>query len=188
MDILSYAMGKASRGISPSDIETAVNKYLDAHPVQPIPGISIFYGETNTAANVTPKIVTTINRDFVLKKGVRLGVKFINGNTASQTIRVDGSDEIRMVAAHKADGSIDTDTPVTYKPNGQVIWMTYDGEYFIIDQTKRATSDTVGYVTISDSIENASSTTAASLKAVKTLNDKIDSIVGNIETALEALL
>lgn len=32
LDILSYAMGLQSRGISPAEIEAAVEKYLEEHP------------------------------------------------------------------------------------------------------------------------------------------------------------
>ncbi len=153
-------------------------------------GVPVYFGVTETAAGTSPKVVTTTKGNFKPTVGARIGVLFKKGNTSSTSITVDGGDQIRMVGAHKSDGSINSDVPVTYKPNGQVIWMTYDGEYFIVDSTQRATSDTVGLVTISDSVTSTGTQTAASSKAVKTVNDKIASLtdeISRISASLEAL-
>lgn len=151
----------------------------------------VWYGVTNTADYVNPKIVTTITGDFKLTVGARIGVKFIYGNTGAQSINVDGTGDVLIVASNNEDGTYSTDTPVTYKPVGQILWMTYDGEFFVVDDTVRATEDTVGKVMISDSVSKTSSQTAASSTAVKAAYDKaVDALneIQSLDTALAAAI
>lgn len=135
-------------------------------------GASIWYGTTTTLASENPKVVTTTTGDFRLKKGARIGVKFIYGNIGSQHLNIDGTGTVKIVSSNDENGTYNTDVPVTYKSTGQIIWFTYDGEYFVADDSVRATEDTVGKVTISDKVNKTSSTTAASSTAVKAAYDK----------------
>lgn len=51
-----------------------------------------FYGECNISPSTVAKTVTTLNGGFVLKKGAKVSVKFLQGHTAStMTLNVDGT-------------------------------------------------------------------------------------------------
>lgn len=51
-----------------------------------------FYGECNISPSTVAKTVATLNGGFVLKKGAKVSVKFLQGHTAStMTLNVDGT-------------------------------------------------------------------------------------------------
>lgn len=150
-------------------------------------GGGIWYGSTSTSANTTLKVVTTETRDFKLVRGARLGVKFLTNTYVIDALNVDGTGEVTIKSMNDESGTTDTASTVWHNL-GQVQWFTYDGTYFIADDSVRATpaNGILGKVSVSDSV-NSTGDTVASSTAVKTAYDKaVDAL--NAVTALDAVL
>lgn len=96
-----------------------------------------FYGECNISPSTVAKTVTTLNGGFILKKGAKVSVKFLQGHAAStMTLNVDGtgaknvyrdgnSPKSNMIKAYNVyefvyDGTywriVGVDTDTTYSP------------------------------------------------------------------------
>lgn len=136
-------------------------------------GSGIWYGTTSTGTNTAEKVVTTVTGDFKLEKGARLGVKFLTNTVNCNSLVVDGTAQTYIRSANDEAGNSDNDTGVVWHNLGQVQWFTYDGEYFIIDDSIRATAanSLCGKVAVSDSVSSTGDTVASST-AVKTAYDK----------------
>ncbi len=150
-------------------------------------GGGIWYGSTSTNADTTLKVVTTETGDFRLVRGARLGVKFLTNTYVINALNVDSTGEIAIKGMNDESGTTDT-ASVVWHNIGQVQWFTYDGTYFIADDTVRATpaNGILGKVSVSDSV-NSTGDTVASSKAVKTAYDKaVDAL--NAVTALDTAL
>lgn len=154
-------------------------------------GGGIWYGSTSTSANTTLKVVTTETRDFKLVRGARLGVKFLTNTYVINALNVDGTGEVTIKSMNDESGTTDTASTVWHNL-GQVQWFTYDGTYFIADDSVRATpaNGILGKVSVSDSV-NSTGDTVASSTAVKTAYDKaVDALnaVTALDTALAAVI
>lgn len=112
-------------------------------------GSKVYYAICETAGETNPKMAYTVTRDFVLERGARVGVWFKYNNIGAQNLNVDDTGTFQWISARKADGTIVSDTPTTYKAGGQLHWFTFDGEYWIVDDSIRAGEDTVGKVSLS---------------------------------------
>ena len=85
-----------------------------------------FYGECNISPSTVAKTVTTLNGGFVLKKGAKVSVKFLQGHTAStMTLNVDGTGAKNVYR----DGLNPTSTMIK---SYNVYDFVYDGTYWII--------------------------------------------------------
>lgn len=85
-----------------------------------------FYGECNVSPSTVAKTVTTLNGGFVLKKGAKVSVKFLQGHTAStMTLNVDGSGAKNV---YRNGNSPTTNMIVAYN----VYEFVYDGTYWRI--------------------------------------------------------
>lgn len=150
-----------------------------------------WYGTTSTEPYTAEKVVTTETGDFQLVKGARVGVKFLTNTVNCNSLIVDGADRVFIRSTNDEKGeanSSSTATPIVWHNLGQVQWFTYDGEYFIVDDSVRATAGNqlCGKVSVSDSV-NSTGDTVASSKAVKTAYDKaVDAL--NAVTALDTAL
>lgn len=141
------------------------------------PGVSgrggAWYGTTSTKAETAEKVVTTITGDFRLEQGARIGVKFLTNTVNCNSLIVDGTAKTYIRSTNDEAGNASTATPITWHNKGQVQYFTYDGEYFIIDDSIRATAGNslCGKVAVSDSVSSEGDTVASS-KAVKTAYNK----------------
>lgn len=154
-------------------------------------GGGIWYGSTSTGANTTLKVVTTETRDFKLVRGARLGVKFLTNTYVINALNVDGTGEVTIKSMNDESGTTDTASTVWHNL-GQVQWFTYDGTYFIADDSVRATpaNGILGKVSVSDSVNSTGDTVASSM-AVKAAYDKaVDALnaVTELDTALAAAI
>lgn len=150
-----------------------------------------WYGTTSTEPYTAEKVVTTETGDFQLVKGARVGVKFLTNTVNCNSLIVDGADRVFIRSTNDEKGeanSSSTATPIVWHNLGQVQWFTYDGEYFIVDDSVRATAGNqlCGKVSVSDSV-NSTGDTVASSKAVKMAYDKAEEAI-NAATALDAAL
>ena len=85
-----------------------------------------FYGECNISPSTVAKTVTTLNGGFVLKKGAKVSVKFLQGHTAStMTLNVDGTGAKNVLR----DGLNPTSTMIK---SYNVYDFVYDGTYWRI--------------------------------------------------------
>lgn len=112
-------------------------------------GSKVYYAICETPGESNPKMAYTVTRDFVLERGARVGVWFKYNNIGAQSLNVDETGVFQWISARKSDGTIVSDTPTTYKAGGQLHWFTFDGEYWIVDDSIRAGEDTVGKVSLS---------------------------------------
>lgn len=158
-------------------------------------GRGVWYGTTSTEPYTAEKVVTTVTGDFELVKGARVGVKFLTNTVNCNSLIVDGAERVYIRSTNDEKGeaeSSSTETPIVWHNLGQVQWFTYDGEYFIIDDSVRATAANriCGKVSVSDSV-NSTDNTVASSKAVKTAYDKAveaTNAVAALDTALAAAI
>lgn len=112
-------------------------------------GSKVYYAICETPGESNPKMAYTVTRDFVLERGARVGVWFKYNNIGAQNLNVDDTGAFQWISARKSDGTIVSDTPTMYKAGGQLHWFTFDGEYWIVDDSIRAGEDTVGKVSLS---------------------------------------
>lgn len=150
-----------------------------------------WYGTTSTDPYTAEKVVTTETGDFKLVRGARIGVKFLTDTVLCSGLIVDGAKrvDIRSTNDEKGEtGSSSTDFPVVWHNLGQVQWFTYDGKYFIIDDSIRATAanQLCGKVSVSDSVTSTGDTVASS-KAVNIAYNKAVEAMTAV-TALDAAL
>ena len=154
-------------------------------------GRGVWYGTTSTEPYTAEKVVTTVTGDFELVKGARVGVKFLTNTVNCNSLIVDGAEQVYIRSTNNEKGeanSSSTATPIVWHNLGQVQWFTYDGEYFIIDDSVRATAanQLCGKVSVSDSVTSTGDTVASS-KAAKIAYDKAVEAI-NAVTALDAAL
>lgn len=145
-------------------------------------GVNTWYGVTSTNANTAEKVVTTTTGDFKLVKGARIGVKFLTNTVNCNSLIVDNTERVYIRSAYDEvpveDGETDNSniaTPIVWHNLGQIQWFTYDGKYFIIEDSIRATAKNslCGKVSVSDSISSTGDTVASST-AVNTLRETFD--------------
>lgn len=154
-------------------------------------GRGVWYGTTSTEPYTAEKVVTTETGDFQLVKGARVGVKFLTNTVNCNSLIVDGAERVYIRSTNDEKGeaeSSSTETPIVWHNLGQVQWFTYDGEYFIIDDSVRATASNnlCGKVSVSDSVTSTGDTVASS-KAAKIAYDKAVEAI-NAVTALDTAL
>ena len=155
---------------------------------------AMWYGTTSPEPYTAEKVVTTETGDFELVRGARIGVKFLTDTVHCSSLIVDGAERVHIRSTNDEKGetgetgSSSTNFPVVWHNLGQVQWFTYDGEYFIVDDSVRATAENqlCGKVSVSDSV-NSTGDTVASSTAVKTAYDKAMEAM-NAVTALDAAL
>lgn len=98
-----------------------------------------YVGTCTTAANERAKVVT-VDDNFVLRKGVRIAVKFTNTNTYENvtanpiTLNVNGTGakNIWFWSTHSGAGNTGTQTSY-YGYAGSYIYYVYDGTYWVWD-------------------------------------------------------
>lgn len=151
-----------------------------------------WYGTTSTEPYTAEKVVTTETGDFQLVKGARIGVKFLTETVNCNSLIVDGAERVYIRSTNDEKGeanSSSTATPIVWHNLGQVQWFTYDGEYFIVDDSVRATAanQLCGKVSVSDSVSSTGDTVASS-KAVKTAYDKAVAALAAVQSLDTALL
>lgn len=112
-----------------------------------------FYGECNISPSTVAKTVTTLNGGFVLKKGAKISVKFLQGHTAStMTLNVDGTGAKNV---YRNGSSPKSDMVKAYN----VYDFVYDGTYWRIvgvdtDTTySLATTSSQGLMSSADKIK-----------------------------------
>lgn len=153
---------------------------------------AMWYGTTSTEPYTAEKVVITETGDFKLIKGARVGVKFLTNTVNCNSLIVDGTEQVYIHSTNDEKGeaeSSSTATPVVWHNLGQVQWFTYDGEYFIVDDSIRATAanQLCGKVSVSDSVSSTGDTVASS-KAVKTAYDKAVEALAAVQSLDTALL
>lgn len=166
-----------------------------AEPGNQSAGRGVWYGTTSTEPYAAEKVVTTETGDFELVKGARVGVKFLTNTVNCNSLIVDGAKKVYIRSTNDEKGeanSSSTATPIVWHNLGQVQWFTYDGEYFIVDDSVRATASNnlCGKVSVSDSVSSTGDTVASS-KAVKAAYDKAveaTNAVTALDTALAAAI
>lgn len=154
-------------------------------------GSGVWYGTTSTDPYTAEKVVATETGDFELVRGARIGVKFLTDTVHCSSLIVDGAEQVNIRSTNDEKGetgSSSMDFPVVWHNLGQVQWFTYDGEYFIVDDSVRATAanQLCGKVSVSDSVTSTGNTVASS-KAAKIAYDKAMEAV-NAVTALDTAL
>lgn len=124
-----------------------------------------FYGECNISPSTVAKTVTTLNGGFVLKKGAKVSVKFLQGHTAStMTLNVDGTGAKNVYR----DGSNLSSTMIKAS---NVYEFVYDGTYWRIvgvdtDTTySLVTTSSQGLMSSADKIKLDSMATGAGYEA-----------------------
>ena len=109
-----------------------------------------FYGECNISPSTVAKTVTTLNGGFVLKKGAKVSVKFLQGHTAStMTLNVDGTGDKNV---YRDGSNLSSSMIKAYN----VYDFVYDGTYWRIvgvdtnTTYSNATQSTAGLMSSAD--------------------------------------
>lgn len=142
---------------------------------------AVYFGTCSTAVATSAKAVT-VNGDFVLKNGVKVTVKFTNGNsgnyptlnvnaTGAKTISIDGLTEVPAIGF---SGSINA---------GETFTFVYDGTYWQMLDPRLRMSIMAGNTTSNFSnlyIPGVSRPSSTSTR----INFKVESFVNHIDTTL----
>lgn len=138
----------------------------------------IWYATSSTAAGTAAKVASTANGNFIKKPGARVAVKFDNANSFNGTAKLDidgtGASNIARIGT--------TLTTRYYWTAGEVIDFVYDGTNYMMINAGTAGTTYYGLTKLSSSVSSTSEATAATSKAVKTVNDaladKVDAVAG----------
>lgn len=127
----------------------------------------IWYATSSTAAGTAAKVASTANGNFIKKPGARVAVKFDNANSFNGTATLDidgtGASNIARIGT--------TLTTRYYWTAGEVIDFVYDGTNYMMINAGTAGTTYYGLTKLSSSVSSTSEATAATSKAVKTVND-----------------
>lgn len=138
----------------------------------------IWYGTCPTADSAQAKVVTTTTGDFSLTTGAMVRVTFTNGQTydGTATMNVDGSGAIPVYRST-------TDATSSYFwGSGSTADFVYDGSHWLMSNKGIATITYYGLTKLSSSVSSTSTTLAANSRAVKTVNDALNTKVPNPPT------
>jgi hypothetical protein len=134
----------------------------------------VYYGTCPTAAGTQQKDVTAANFPAVLSAGMKLSVKFTNGQTfnGQPTLKVNS-------LTAKNICSFGTTAAAQYEwQAGEVIDFIYDGTQWVVVNGGIAGTTYYGKTKLTSDLTGTSEWLAATQKAVNTLNSKIDNQIG----------
>ncbi|MBO7695428.1 MAG: tail fiber protein [Methanobrevibacter sp.] len=143
-----------------SDANTSTHGLMSVADKKKVNAISSYYGTCSTASTTATKVVTCSN--FVLATGASIRVKFTNDNTAEGP-----SLNVNSTGAKTISNVMYNGTWIA----GAVISFTYDGTYWVMEESWASTS-TYGLVKL-NSTPGTGEDTAATPKLVDTLMGRL---------------
>lgn len=137
----------------------------------------VYYGTCSTAAGTQQKDVTAANFPAVLSAGMKLSVKFTNGQTfnGQPTLKVNS-------LTAKNICSFGTTAAAQYEwQAGEVIDFIYDGTQWVVVNGGIAGTTYYGKTKLTSDLTGTSEWLAATQKAVNTLNSNLAKQIGVIQ-------
>lgn len=166
---------------------TTKERILHAGSMNPALRLSTWMGRCTSSASTKDKIVT-VDSEFKLQKGVRIGVKFDNSNTYNETSDNRITLNVNNTGAksiYYAQGNTQGTSSKAFGLVNNYIYYVYNGEQWVWDGMNRDYDTTYSSMSV-DELKTGTATSTRTVRADylnTAINEMIDAKVGSLINA-----